>query len=709
MMSTVDGFAFTGYFTAALGFGALAVLLASRWRGRLTGHWLLLALGLQVVWALAAAAFHWQQAVASGWLYGMFEAGRYLGWLLLLRELWQPLLQAEGAAVNWYRHLLNALLGLTVSLLVVTVTPLGTTLLDAGVPLPLHQLVMLVVVLGCGVLTEQLYRRTRPDQRWAIKFLCLGLAVVFVYDFYLYADALLFRSIDVDIEAARGFVHAAAAPLLAIAVARNPRWSVDLFISRGIILRSVSVLAAGGYLLLMAAVGFYIRSTNADFGAALRMVFFALALIALLVVAISGQVRAKLKVLINKHFFNYQYDYREEWLRLNRTLAGGEGGGRLHERAIRSLADIVDSPGGMLWLCEDNNRCEFVEHWCMAPGKEFDARPDAALQHYLQSTGWVIELPEYRDHPDRYDGLLLPSWWVQSAKNWLILPLLHGERLTGVMLLAAPRVARTVNWEVRDLLKTAANQVASYLALYQTTLALVDARQFEAFNRISAFVVHDLKNVAAQLQLVVSNADRHRHNPAFIDDAIQTVGNAAGKMQRMLAALRKGSVEAAATTAVAIDDVIAEAVRLCSDRQPAPTIGPTSGEWVRAERERLGAVLQHLIQNAQEACSPEGEVYLTVVSEPNDVTVKIRDNGCGMSPEFIRERLFRPFDTTKGNAGMGIGVYQARETVRSFGGELTATSSLGQGAEFTLRLVRIAHREERDGNSGQESQAAFGS
>lgn len=701
-------FAAIGYGAAAVAFGVLVLLLASRWRGRLTGNWLLAALAAHLLWAISATVFHVQQLPATAWAYGSLETLRYFGWLLLLRELWQPLVQAEGSSVNWYRRLVPLLALIALLLSAAAFLPVIDVMLSVAFGVPLHQLGMLVLALGSGVLTEQLYRRTRPEQRWGLKFLCLGLAVVFAFDFYLYSDALLFHSIDSDIEAARGFVYAAAVPLIAVAVARNPRWSIDLFISRRLMLRSVSVLAAGGYLLLMAVVGFYIRSTNAEFGDALRIVFLALAVIALIVVAVSGQVRARIKVFINKHFFNYQYDYREEWLRLNRTLAGEEGGGGINERAIRALAEIVDSPAGMLWRCDDGLRCDFAEHWSMPPGKAFDAKPDAELLGYLARTGWIIELPEYREYPERYSDLALPNWWFQLPNTWLIVPLRHGQHLTGVVLLAKPRAERAINWEVRDLLKTAAGQVASYLALYQTTLALVEARQFEAFNRLSAFVVHDLKNVAAQLQLIVSNADRHRHNPAFIDDAIQTVGNATQKMQRMLVALRKGSFETTATGTVAVDEVVREAVRQCSNRTPLPVLDSAQPGRARADRDRLLSVLQHLIQNAQEACDEHGQVILTVVSADNDVTVKIRDNGCGMDASFVRERLFRPFDTTKGNAGMGIGAWQARETVRSFGGDITVTSSPGQGSEFSLRLVRVNDREDGNGKPGQESEALIG-
>ena len=699
----MSSFALIGYGLATLSCAALLVLMLSHWRGRITGRWMVFALSLQVIWGAGSLLFHSVPAPWVDWLYSWLEALRYFGWLMLLRELWHPLAALHSVNLRWYRRLISAALALTTLLTFIAFFPPLAKLLGTQHGVPVFQAGMMALALTCVLLTEMLYRRTRPEQRWAIKFLCMGLAALFVFDFYLYADALLFKFIDPTILAARGYVVALAIPLLAIAINRNPRWSLELFVSRGLVLRSISMLIAGGYLLLMAAVGFYIRATNAEFGDAMRVVFVSFGILVGLVIAVSGQIRSRIKVFINKHFFSYQYDYRDEWLKLIRTLSGENADGHLHERVIRALAEIVDSPAGVLWTCHDK-RCQFAEHWSMPPGKMALPVPDDALIQYLTESGWIIEISEYQRHPERYGELYLNPEWQAVPEGWLLVPLLRENALVGVVLLAKPRVARTINWEVRDLLKTAAAQVAGYVALYQATIALVDARQFEAINRLSAFVVHDLKNVAAQLQLIVANAKRHRQNPAFVDDTFSTVESAVTKLDRMLSGLRKGSSESVATTKTAINPVLKEAVQQCRARLPVAQFIESEEQYARADHERLLSVLLHLITNAQEACKENGHIVLRVSTEANDVLIKISDNGHGMDAQFIRERLFRPFDTTKGNAGMGIGAFQARETIRSFGGDLTVTSTPGQGTEFVIRLARVEHMDEKNGKSRQESE-----
>ncbi len=689
----LTGFAQWSYGSAALALGLFLLLLLSRWRGRMAGLPLVVAVSLNLLWALAAIYFHTDPANVAGAVgYSLLEVLRFVGWIWLLAQLWKPLLNADAQGLAFFLWLPRITYGVAALLLANNLSPdLRAALLSAG--LPAHEAGMLALTLIALVLTEQLYRRTRPELRWAIKLLCLGLGSIFAFDFYLYSDALLFRRFDADIEAARGFLQFMAVPLLAVAVARNPQWSLELFISRRLVLRSVSVLAAGVYLLLMAAVGYYIRATDSDYGAALRIVFFAAAVLGLLVLAASGTVRARVRVFITKHFFQYQYDYRDEWLALMRTLSAGDQLS-LPVRSIKALADIVDSPGGMLWTRDNGDQLVWREHWCLKP----DTPPpaiDPQLVHWLEEKGWIIDLAEYRQHPERYDTLELPGWLFEIAHGWLIIPLLHGDRLSGIVLLASPRAPWAVNWEVRDLLKTAARQVAGYLVLYDTTLALVAAQQFEAFNRLSAFVVHDLKNVAAQLGLIVANAERHKHKPAFIDDMIHTVDNATAKMQRMLASLRKGSSDAATTSVVALPSVLADACEQTASRLPQAQITHALQVSVRADAERLTTVLVHLIQNAQDASDEHGSISISAHPDHNDVLIKISDNGCGMDAAFLRERLFRPFDTTKGNAGMGLGCYQARETIRSFGGDLTVISEPGHGTTFTLRLAR-ADTDEKD-------------
>ncbi len=249
----------------------------------------------------------------------------------------------------------------------------------------------------------------------------------------------------------------------------------------------------------------------------------------------------------------------------------------------------------------------------------------------------------------------------------------------------------TLNWEDSDLLKTVGRQAASYLVLWQATDALSESRQFEAFNRLSAYVVHDLKNLVAQLDLVVDNSKRHLHKPGFMEDALQTIESASAKMNRLLGQLRKSRSETGPARSVDLAGILADAVAARRANAPQPVLDGCSEKlYVIADRDRLGAVIEHLIQNAQEATRPNGHVTVRVSSEDDWALVEVEDDGCGMDADFIAERLFRPFDTTKGNAGMGVGVYESREFVKGLGGEISVESSLGRGTVFRLKLPAIA-------------------
>src|SRR5690606_5606242 len=176
------------------------------------------------------------------------------------------------------------------------------------------------------LLVEHLYRNTSPQQRWSLKFLCLGLGAAFAFDFYLFSDAMLFRSVNADIWSARGVVVAIIAPLLAVSAARNPTWSLDVSVSRQFVLHSTTLLAAAGYMLVMATAGYYIRFFGGTWGGLLQVTFLFGAGVVLVLALFSGTLRARIKIFLSKHFFSYRYDYREEWLRFTQTLSDTQPG-----------------------------------------------------------------------------------------------------------------------------------------------------------------------------------------------------------------------------------------------------------------------------------------------------------------------------------------------------------------------------------------------
>ncbi len=681
MPNTLLLLAAVGYGLAMLAYLGLSGLIMASWRRRSHGRLLVLATGLSAVWSAFYALSAW------GWIPPVLgfaaEVGRNGAWLALLLYILHVRLPAGAALpapLRWVRTLSSLLvIGLLLASVLPFIAPAQPVLSHGAGNLGL----VLLTVLGL-VLVEQVYRSTRPEDRWAIKFLCLGLGSLFVYDFYLYANAALFNAMDAEVWAARGYVAALVAPLIAVSAARNPEWAAPVGLSRSMAFHSASLLGAGIYLLLMAGAGYYLRLFGGEWGNVVQTVFLFAAALLLVLLMFSGTLRARLRVFLSKHFFSYRYDYREEWLNFTRTLTEGQAGEQMCERAVEALARLLESPGGALWMREGQAGYQRASHWNWADF--LGAEPaDSPFIQWLTSKQWVLDLDEMKTRHDLYGDLDAPAW-IQSADDaWLVVPLMLHDELLGFVVLKHSLGSVNFNWEVSDLLKVAARQAAAHLAQMRASNQLIVARQFESFNRTTTFVVHDLKNLIAQLSLLLANAEKHQHNPEFQADMLSTVENAVARMNKVLTQLRRGGDESRVQS-VALTDILKEAAVSKQAFKLRPQLElPAAEIHVRAEPERLSRAIGHLLQNALEATPPTGHVTLRGFEAAGHAIIEIIDSGSGMDDEFIRTRLFQPFDSTKG-AGMGIGAYECRETLRALGGSIEVDSKLGRGTRFRLSL-----------------------
>jgi putative PEP-CTERM system histidine kinase len=349
------------------------------------------------------------------------------------------------------------------------------------------------------------------------------------------------------------------------------------------------------------------------------------------------------------------------------------------------LADLVESPAGAMWLRRGQGYIQ-TSRWNL-PEVTASEPTDAVLPTFLEARGWVISIPELRAHPERYQGLQAPTWLDAMDSAWLIVPLLSGEQLVGFVVLASPRTPIELNWEVLDLLKTAARQAGTFVAQVEADEALLEAKKFDAFNRMSAFVVHDLKNLVAQLSLMLKNAERHRSNPAFQADMLETVAHVTSRMNGLLLQLRSGTTPVSKPRLV---DLAPLAERICNDKAAqGRTVTLEVGHDVIAvgHEERLERVIGHLVQNALDATPETGRIALRLYPDQEHTIVEVWDTGQGMTPEFIRNSLFKPFQTTK-PAGMGIGVYESAQYIRELGGDIAVSSELGVGTRVKVTIPR---------------------
>jgi len=681
-----------GYGLAALAYAALAVHLLRQ--GMRAGASTRSARAVQGAAALTSlwAVFAWLGVDRPAWwgLAALADVARYAAWFAFVTLLFRDNAPAERPPVRWMA-VLSVLLPL-VALASLFASPLAEAPSWGGQWMVASM--MLLAVFGL-LLVEQLLRNLPEDALWSAKPIGLGIAGAFVFDLYLFSQALLFQGLDRDAWSIRGLVHASLVPLLVLSTTRHVNWIAKIRVSRQVVFHSATLLLVGGYLLFIAGVGYYVRYFGSDWGRALQLALVFVALVLLAALVFSRSLRARLRVVLGKHFFRYRYDYRDEWLKFTQTLSRQSGPQELGLNVVKGLADMLESPAGALWLRRpDEAVLRQVARWNLPPTAQTEA-VDSDLMAFMQRTGWVVDLDEHRSAPQRYDHLRLPDWLVVVPQAWLLVPLWLGQELQGFVVLARSRTPMDLNWEVTDLLKTAGRQAASFLAQMQATEALLEARKFEAFSRMSAFVVHDLKNIVTQLSLMVKNAKRLSHNPEFQADMLMTVENSLERMRQLMLQLREGAAPGDAPVGVDLGRLAEDMAASVTRRGRRLDVEVEPRVATRGHQERLERVLGHLVNNALDATEPPQRVWLKIERFGSHARVEVGDNGAGMSEEFVRERLFKPFQTTKA-AGMGIGAFESFQYVQELGGKLSVDSTLGQGTVVTVLLPLIESFQESD-------------
>jgi putative PEP-CTERM system histidine kinase len=613
------------------------------------------------------------------------ELARNVAWLFLLLSIFGGRLRGGNHPLASRRWIPWALIGLAV----IVITLFGAR--EIGRIFNISESITQAVIYGTwmsqsliGVLLlENIYRNSTELERWWVRYLCTGLGFLFAYDFLMYSDALVFREIDAELWLARGFSVALSAPLVALAAARSrdTRRSGE-GLSRHMVLHTFSLLLAGIYLVLMAVVGYFVNYLGGTWGSVLQVVYLSATGLLLVVLVFSSRVRALSRVWLSKYFLSYKYDYRREWLEFSKALE--DAGDDTPQAIIQAMAKLGYCRAGLLWARSGDGELRLESQWQMAINVPMREHLD--LFSWLEETGWIIDVQEWKESPQVYVGLEMPRPLARSPGAWIVIPLMAGARVEGVLFLRRTQSNVRLNWEDRDLLKLAGRQAARHLVQFRANQSLVELRQFEAFSRLSAYVVHDLKNILAEQSLIVSNADRHRGNLEFFDDVIATVDDSVERMTRLMAQV-SGEVRGGKVEFIELGALLRVVLGSRTSLLPKPILeAAVEDQWVSADGEQLATVFGHIIQNAKEATDKHGRVVVRLLREGDKVVVEIEDDGAGMSSDFIQRRLFTPFESTKGLTGMGIGAFESRELVRKLGGDIFVSSEESVGSNFRIML-----------------------
>jgi putative PEP-CTERM system histidine kinase len=670
---------------------AVAAFVLLRTRSNPSRAPLLAACLLTVLWAGFAAAKPAPNPL--GGVPGLLDLLRLAGWYGFALHVYHRFVPGGGAGPGRT----FTVMGVLIALMVGGAMLIGGFRIGGAVSLLSAAIAARLVLAICQLLLlENLFRNAAEDSRWNINLICIALGAPSMYDIVLCTDAALFRQVSPVLADGRTLTTILVAPLLALAAVRSQGWKPpELQFSRAAVFHSASLVLSGALLLALAGVGEVFRAFGTRWGAVAEVGLLCGGVIAVAVLLTSGSGRSHIRAALVDPFFAERYDYRIEWMRCIDTLSGVGGGAPLHTRVICTIAQVVDSPAGVLFLREDGPvPAGGAFAWAGSWNMPAVAQPVPADHPLLRGFAGGEEIVV----PDPVLLAALPTDTLPAV--WLAVPLPHGGALAGFVLLAPPRGPFALDREVFALLRTVGREVATYLAEQRAMQALLEARQLRDFGKRFAFVAHDIKNVSSQLSLLLANAEHHIDNPEFQRDMLHTVRASVQKISVLLRRLQEpqsgmagGAGEAmtgglaeprlARVEPLARLEAIAETCQRLRRTTVALEHDTLSGE-VAIEPAAFDAVVTHLLDNAVEAAGSAAPLRILLRHEQRQVLIDIIDQGPGMTPEFIRDELFRPFRTSK-REGSGIGAFQARELLREAGGDLIVLSRPGAGT--TMRLL----------------------
>ncbi|MBT1070285.1 XrtA/PEP-CTERM system histidine kinase PrsK [Pelotalea chapellei] len=519
-----------------------------------------------------------------------------------------------------------------------------------------------------------------PEALWKVKFDVIGLGTMLAVQVFYYSQALLYRTLNMNFTLLRSCLFILAAAMIWYSHIFR-RGKVRIQVSRQTAYKSVVLLAVGGYLVMIGALGEGMKYFGVHFPSTVAITFAFLGGIVILVLLLSERVRREVKVVLHKNFYQNKYDYRTEWLRFTEQLSSSSSGEQLLQRILSAYCEIFGISGAAMFLKDENQG-----GYCMAAACEMEPihdviLPENSLIKFMEERAWVVSVKEKNP-----EIMAENSAFFDANTISMVIPLFDGELVEGFIVLGKViKPDETFIYEDYDLMKTIARQASLAILHQRLSEQITQAREVEAIGKVATFVVHDLKNLASNISLIVENASRHLHNPDFQQDMLASLGNTASKMQSLIAHLKNlGERELLNLQTVDLLEMV---------KRTATMLGKAEIDIVgvsvqcRVDEAEIQKVVMNLLINGFEASGTEERLQVEI-GRKGMPFLKITDHGCGMSPQFIRTELFKPFSTTK-QQGLGIGLYQCRQIIEAHNGKIEVSSLEGQGSVFTVWLPGV--------------------
>ena len=548
--------------------------------------------------------------------------------------------------------------------------------------------VYLLVLISSLLLSEQIYRNAKVESKILSKPFFIAVWLWFAAEIYVASYILSTGQLDSSMHFLMGYYAIAIATISLIGACRSS-FEQKFQFSASRVFYSASLRVSVITLAIIAITVPMIADQDINLTDITQLLFIVGWMIMISVLILSNRHRSSLRVLVNKQFFGNKYNYREIWLKLIDRLTSSNDADSFNQNSLDVLGEIFEAEGGALWVRNSDDVLQLVveKNIDIDRAKATPLQTNEIFFNPPMDQNWIYTLSGTNDPKAKERNYLLPPWLTQIPNIWIAAALNTPNELLGFFVLTKNTADQTMIWEDLDIARSASSQIASYLSRLQSAEKLTESKQFETYNQLTAFIMHDLKNLIAQQALVVKNADKHKDNPVFVEDMIRTIANSVQRMNGLLARLKRDE-ETSGKSTIELKKLLLEAIRKSTDRQPIPTLRQQDFDIkLKTDVDQLTMVIVHLIRNAQDATEAQGFIDIDVENTDLDqVKITIEDNGTGMSQEFLESRLFKPFESTKSSLGMGIGAFQARKIVRNLGGDIKVTSEEKVGTTVSILL-----------------------
>jgi putative PEP-CTERM system histidine kinase len=563
--------------------------------------------------------------------------------------------------------------------------------LRSSQPARLLDVLLLIAFVIILMNLERTFRSAVGTMRWRIKFLVLGLAIMFGARVYTQGEALLFSGHNLALSSIDTISLLIGCAFITFAYFRSGFAEIEIYPSHAVIEGSVTVFLVGGYLFIVGVMAQVVAYLGGKDNFQLQAFFVLLGIAALAVLIFSERLRLRIRNFVSRHFRTSQRDIRKIWTLFTQRMASVMDQPGLCLASAKTISETFNVLSVTIWLLDKREeRLAIGASTALAevPPVELNAPPTASAAF----------LPAMRRSPIPFDLEKETGPWavaLQQANpgqfrgggNRLAVPLLAGERVVGVAILADRVNGARYSVEELDLLKCIGDQIAAGLLNLRLSDELVHAKELQAFQTMSAFFVHDLKNAASSLGLMLKNLPIHFDDPEFREDALRGIANTTNRINQLINGLgvlrnkldlKPVEVDLNQLLSESLEEMKAfPSVELVKTLHPLPKIV--------ADRQHLQTVFTNLLLNAADAVNGAGKVTVETREREGWAIVCVADDGCGMSDAFLKNSLFRPFQTTK-KRGIGIGMFQSKMIVEAHRGNIFVQSEAGKGTTFEVSL-----------------------